>query len=286
MHRAAAAAVLPRLHDLRRPPKVLLWGVAGVAVLVIALLALRDSSLVRVKQVSVTGLSGPDAPAMRTALTEAARDMTTLHVRADQLRTVLEPYPAVLDVSVSRDFPHGLRIVVRQRTPIAIAVRGTTTVPIAADGTLLPSSSLVDLPQVPVRVTPSGARLADRRALAAVTALAAAPPALRDRVTRATWTSTSGLVLDLFKGPQLRFGAPDRFAAKWAAAAAVLTAPSSAGATYLDVRYPEQPAAGGLEDATKQLDPTTANSAAAPGQAPGIVPGQDAAPSTARTPGG
>src|SRR3712207_9010914 len=44
------------------------------------------------------------------------------------------------------------------------------------------------------------------------------------------------------------FGSPDDAAAKWAAAARVLAAPSSAGATYLDLRVVGRVAAGGLGD--------------------------------------
>jgi hypothetical protein len=44
-------------------------------------------------------------------------------------------------------------------------------------------------------------------------------------------------------GPTLRFGAPQRLAAKWAAVARVLADASSGGATELDVRLPERPAA-------------------------------------------
>ena len=68
---------------------------------------LRDSSLVAVRSVTVTGVSGPDAGQVRAALADAARDMTTLHVKTGELRTAVDPYPTVLDVSTDADFPHG-----------------------------------------------------------------------------------------------------------------------------------------------------------------------------------
>ena len=34
--------------------------------------------------------------------------MTTLHVREDQLRTAVAPYPSVADLAVDADFPHEL----------------------------------------------------------------------------------------------------------------------------------------------------------------------------------
>jgi hypothetical protein len=42
------------------------------------------------------------------------------------------------------------------------------------------------------------------------------------------------------------FGRPADLSRKWAAAVAVLAERSSAGATYIDVRMPERPVAGGL----------------------------------------
>jgi len=50
----------------------------------------------------------------------------------------------------------------------------------------------------------------------------------------------------LRNGPRLIFGNDSRPFAKWAAAAAVLADPSSKGATYVDVRLPGRPVAGGL----------------------------------------
>ena len=47
-------------------------------------------------------------------------------------------------------------------------------------------------------------------------------------------------------GPRLILGAGDRARAKWVAAARVLGDAGSQGATYVDVRLPEQPAAGGF----------------------------------------
>ena len=80
----------------------------------------------------------------------------------------------------------------------------------------------------------------------AVAALAAAPPALRARVRR-VYLGPNGLTLPLRNGPTLYFGGSERLRAKWIAAATVLADPTSTGATYIDLRLPERPAAGGLE---------------------------------------
>jgi cell division protein FtsQ len=210
---------------------------------------LRDSGLVAVDQVSVTGLSGTEAPRVRAALEGAARDMTTLHVRPDQLQTAVEPFPAVRAVDAHADFPHRLRIVVHEHVAVAALAAGTDRVPVAADGTLLRGSSTGGLPVVNVAAPPPGDTLGDRRTLRAVALLAAAPPELRAKVQR-VYAGPRGLTAPLAAGPVLYFGGADRLRAKWAAAARVLADRSSAGATYVDLRLPERPAAGGLEDPT------------------------------------
>ena len=58
-------------------------------VLVGGWMGLRDSSLVRVSQVRVTGASGFGSAAVRSALDAAARDMTTLNVDEAALRSAV-----------------------------------------------------------------------------------------------------------------------------------------------------------------------------------------------------
>jgi cell division protein FtsQ len=258
MHRAAA---LPRSRAVPRLPRAAVWGLAFAVLIVAALLWLRDSPLVAVDRVTVTGLSGPESAHVTALLEDAAHDMTTLHVRGDQLRAVVEPYPVVKDLRVQTDFPHGMTITIVENTPVAAVMADGAKTPVAGDGRLLRGADQRLLPIVPLRVAPGGDRVVDRTALHAIAALAAAPPALRDRVERASTTRQGGLTLTLDNGPELRFGGSDRVRAKWAAAAAVLADPGSAGAGYVDLRYPERPAAGGLEDPANQKDPRAANAA-------------------------
>jgi hypothetical protein len=78
---------------------------------------------------------------------------------------------------------------------------------------------------------------------------AAAPAALMGRITSVDH-GKQGIVVATRSGPRLIFGNDSRPAAKWAAVAAVLADPSSKGATYIDVRLPGRPVAGGLDAAT------------------------------------
>ena len=101
--RVALRLTVPRL-------RVVLVVAAIAALLALSWLWLRDSSLVAVKRVTVSGASGPDAGAVRAALVSAARNMTTLDVRMEQLRSAVAPYPVVKDLRVSVKFPHGIAI--------------------------------------------------------------------------------------------------------------------------------------------------------------------------------
>ncbi len=246
------------------------YALAGaVTVLAVVLLGvgwmwLRDSSFVAVQDVTITGAQGSQADEVRSALTRAARDMTTMHVREDELRAAVRQYPTVASVSAEADMPHRLRIVVRSRIPVAALDTGTRRIPVAGDGTVLTGSRTDDLPQVRVRTSVGGHRVRGEKASALVALMATAPPALRARAERA-FIGPDGMTVVLRDGPRLRFGRGDRLPAKWAAAARVLADDEAKGATYLDLRLPERPAAGGLAApvATEQ-DPAAAATGVTP----------------------
>jgi cell division protein FtsQ len=224
------------------------WLVVG-AVAALALLAgawvwLRDSPLVAVERVSVTGLVGPDAGQIRGALDLAARNMTTLDVRLSQLRTAVAPYPVVKDLRVSTQFPHGIRIHVIEQLPVGALVAGGQAVAASADGTLLSDVPTASLPAIPLSSLPGGSHVTDPTVLDALALVAATPPRLLARISQVSTISPHGLVAQLRSGPSIYFGAPSNFAAKWAAATEVLAAPGSEGATYIDVSDPSRPAAG------------------------------------------
>jgi cell division protein FtsQ len=273
--------VPPRPH---RPP---LRALAGFACVVLVLaggwLWLRESPLVSVKRVTVTGATGPDAERVRGALQTAARDMTTLHVRQGELRTAIEPFPTVLGVVTDADFPHTLRIRVRERNPVGAVVAGDQRVPIAADGTLLRTTRSDGLPEIAAKAAPGGSHATDPDVGRAVALLTAAPPALRARVRR-VYVGPKGLTLPLRNGPTLYFGGSDRTRAKWFAAATVLADPTSGGATYVDLRLPERPAAGGLEQAPaagqQGAAGTATTGAGAPAPSTSSGTGQAQAPAT------
>jgi cell division protein FtsQ len=261
----------------RRPRRRLLASKPArrLAVAVVALagvlgggwLWLRDSSLVAVERVTVTGVSGPDAAQIRSALVAAGRTMSTLDVHVDRLRTAVAPYPVVRDVRVSTQFPHGLRIRVVEQLPVGALVAGGRAVAASADGTLLHDVPGPSLPTVPVPALPGGSRVTDPSALEALSLLAVTPLRMRSRIAQVTVSSTHGLTVQLRSGPSIYFGDQTRLDAKWTAATTVLADPSSTGASYIDVTDPERPVAGAGAQAVVAAGLATTDAQAAAGPA-------------------
>jgi cell division protein FtsQ len=277
---ALTLRAVPRLA-LRLPRRVRILALL-VAIVATALAAayygwLRDSSLVQVREVTVTGLTGPDRSRVREALERAGLEQTTLHVRVDQIRRAVESEPSILRLTATPDFPHGLRIDVTENHPVAaIAIAGSGKVPIAGNGTLMPGTKGgAPVPELRIdgvtRVGRDGtvaARLKDERAAPLLRIAAAAPTALLHRATGIERRRGEGIVVLLKDGPRVMFGDDTRLADKWRAAAGVLAAKQAQGAAYVDVRLPERPVAGGLKAQTPAGGATTPAPAATPDPAP------------------
>jgi cell division protein FtsQ len=197
--------------------------------------------------VRVTGLTTSDAEQVRSVLTTRAKSMTTLHVDMESLERAVSAYPVVRSLEVSRDFPNGLRIRVLEHHPVAIAVSGDTRVAVSGDGTILRGLPVQGrLPVVEVEGSLAGERLRGRPGLRAAAVAGLAPEVLRGRIEEIEHTREDGLVASLREGPELIFGDASRLRAKWAAAARVLADAKARGASYVDLRIPGRPAAGGL----------------------------------------
>jgi cell division protein FtsQ len=250
----------------------------GIAVLGVVLLLggawlwLRDSSLVAVRRVSITGVYGPDAGQIRSALRLAALNMTTLDVRQGQLRMAVSPYPIVKDLRVSTQFPHGMRIDVVEQLPLGALVAGRQAVAASGDGTLLRDAPTGSLPAIPVASLPGGSTVTDPGVIDALALLAATPSRLESRISEVTTTPAHGLVAQLRSGPSIYFGGDSDLDAKWDSATTVLADPSSAGASYIDVSDPARPAAGVSEAAVAAaglITTATANATGAGGASTG-----------------
>src|SRR4051812_8740887 len=282
-----AIVVLPRAlalgpHGRRRLVALL---VVAAALGALYMFWLRDSSLVKVERVSITGLSAtPDAARVREKLVAAAKHMTTLHVNPDALRRAVADEPTVHSLSVQPDFPHRLKVEIVENQAVALIVGPDRSVAVAPDGTVLAGSKVPSgLPAVRVSSMPVGARVPLGATRDRVAVAGAAPGRLLSRVDSISLERGRGAVAQLQDGPVVIFGRPVELRRKWAAAAAVLADRSSAGATYIDVRMPERPFAGGLG---MQQDPQTQvqSGGVVPATVPPQTPSQTAVTPTTQQP--
>lgn len=233
---------------------------------------LRDSSLVAVERVTIVGVRGPDAGAIRAALEAAARGMTTMDMHVPALRAAVSAFPNVADIRVVPQFPHAVRIVVKERSAVAKVLVGSQAVAVAADGTLLGDNPASALPAITLRALPGGARVTDPGALAELAVLAAAPRPILRRIASIRSGYWHGVVVQLRNGPRIYFGDASRPQAKWRAALAVLAVPQVQGADYVDVTDPDR-AAAGLDSPPSSLTTSPTGAPTTSGQTPGLPGG-------------
>ena len=201
----------------------------------------------RVRDVYVVGLRSEQQDEIRTALQREAIGMSTLNVRREALEAIVARYPSVARIDVRPDFPHKLTIEVVERVPVAALSVGGRKLAVTAGGVVLADLQVKrSLPLIPTRVAPAGKRVDDAANRAAIAVLAAAPPELRSLVARTRLTRKRGFVLDMRDGPDIVIGAARDLEAKWLAATRVLADTESQGASAIDVRVPDRPAAAGV----------------------------------------
>jgi hypothetical protein len=219
---------------------------AAVVVLVAALFAgymlwLRDAGWFEVTEVEVKGVTA-NRSAVTAALTDAARGMTTLHVRDEELARAAGRFPTVASVRADASLLHRLEITVTERLPVAEALIAGEIVAVSSDGYLL-AGLRVEPGELPSIETgrPDGALLDEEGAAQAAIA-GSAPAALSDRLDSLSWDAErGGVIVELEGAPELRFGDGGRAEEKWRALAVVLSDSELGSATYIDVSVPERP---------------------------------------------
>ncbi len=245
----------------------------AIVVILAALLAagyffwFRDSSLVAIDDVEISGLSYSEEE-VTAALTAEAEKMTTLNAEPGALERAVEEYPTVAAVAIDPGFPHHLSVTVTERQPVA-SIGAGEGVAVAGDGTVLSGVATgdQDLPAIEIENPPSSGRL-DGVALAQAEVLGAAPPPLRPAIEEAGVDKEAGVVVGLVEGIEVRFGDSSDAAAKWASAAAILADPKLDQLSYVDVRLPGRPAVGGAPLPEPTAEEAAEAAAAAPPAAP------------------
>ena len=244
-----AAAALLAAH--RRLRLALICALVALPLLAGGWLLLRRSPLVAVEHVRVAGVHGPQAGAIEAALERAAHGMSTLEPSVAALRAAVARFPQVATLRASTSFPHGMRIVVDEQPPVAALLVGGVRMAVAGDGVALGNAvEAGSLPTVADDALPAaGTRLRNPLVREALTVLGAAPAAL-DRLAEKAFFGPRGLTVVMRDGLLVYFGDAERPHAKWLALARVLADHSSTGASYVDVRLPGRPAAGGFREGT------------------------------------
>jgi len=218
---------------------------------------LRDSSLVAIDNVDVVGVTSGDREQIVAELTAVGEGMTTLNVDSERIESAAAAFPTVDSVELDPNFPHGLRIEVDERPPALLVRSPGREVPVAADGTLLngvPVGEDEPLPVVEVNEIPAEGSLAGEPLEQALIA-GAAPEPLRPLIEAVDHSDETGVTVNLRGDIPVRFGSGARAAEKWAAAVSVLADPKLDALTYVDVRVPERPAAGGAAIAGISIEP-------------------------------
>ena len=205
----------------------------------------RNLSWFAIDDVTIKGATTNERE-IKSAVERVAGDMTTLHIKDDQLRAAVSRFPTVASVSASTSFPHGLEVTITERLPVAFVRLGGRRTAVSADGYLLAGADFdaKALPRIEGAAA-HGVRL-DQDAAAQAAILGATPGPLRNRITASSWDEDlGGVVVDLHNGPEIRFGDGARAQDKWAAAVAVLSGEERGSPSYLDVSVPDRPVSGG-----------------------------------------
>jgi cell division protein FtsQ len=206
----------------------------------------RGSGFVRVKHVTVTGISIRDGARLSTALTNAAVGTSVLDVPIDKLETVASPWKSVRKIQASAQSFHDLKLQVVEYNPVAVAV-GPNHRPVALtiNGELLEGFPIDrPLPAFLVAEPVAGSELNSPDGKSLLDVYRAAPSELVGRITQMRSTVKDGVVASVAGSGDVVFGDPGQSQQKWASAARVLADPAASGASYVDVRLPDRPAAG------------------------------------------
>jgi cell division protein FtsQ len=207
---------------------LLLVGAVAAAVWVVFF-----SSYVTVRTVTVTG--NPTLPESRV---ERAADIpmgTPLaKLNLGGIRTRVEAIPAVKNVEVARDWPHGVRVVVTERTPIAVVDQGEGLRALDAEGVLFGHypSQPKHLPLVKTDVGTSEEALVE-----AGRVVGALPSKVARRVDAVQVTSVDDIQLVLGNGRRVLWGSAESSDQK----AEVLAVLLKGRGQQIDVSVPGRP---------------------------------------------
>lgn len=229
---------------------VLLAGVLAWALLFSPLLALDA------EQVEVSGAGTVVAVDQVRAVVDAEAGVPLTRLDTAALRTALLDVPGVRDVTVTRDWPHGLTVALESREPVAAVPESTDVAQQAegaADGAEGTGYALVDQDGVQVGradAPPEGlpvvqVPVGEARILTSTLGVLESLPAdLLAAIGQVSASSQDTVQLVLRDGAVVEWGSDQDSALKVAVLQALRAAPETAGAARYDVTAPTMPVVG------------------------------------------
>lgn len=235
----------------RAPRTYLIVLLACLLAMGFGFLWLRDSSLVEVRSVNVSGLTGSDPKDLVQAIERTAKGMTTLHIDNRALARLADRYPAIKEIRADPSLPNKMSLRVVHHTLIAQVPASRGKAVVTAEGSLVRDIKGAHLPRISVGQKVSGDRMTGRSARASLALLVAAPSAWRKQV-KVVYVGQRGLVAVMRVGPKIYFGEGTDPERQWRAAARLLAEPSIRNASYIDVSSPGRAAVAGLGETAEQ----------------------------------
>ena len=185
-----------------------------------------------------TGLSGPDVPQIRDALTSCRAGDDDAQHEHRRARVGGPQYAYVQSLTVTRHGAHDVVIRVTEQVPVALVDIGGEPAgrrrrrPAAARARRSRTARCRSCRSRRPRPVRRSRRAGPR---AAIAVLAAAPYALLAHIASATSSSAHGVIVQLRNGPQLYFGPTSQLAAEVAGGRGRAAEPRLDGASYIDV---------------------------------------------------
>ncbi len=227
--------------DFRRRRHAGRWRVARYVLLALLLVGavagavwvVYFSSYVTLRSVAVSG--NPTLSEMRV---ERAADVPTgtplVRLDLGSIRTRVEAIPAVKSAEVSRDWPHGVRIAVTERTPIAVVDQGEGLRALDAEGVLF-GSYATQPKRLPLVKTDAGT--SEEALVEAGRVVGALPPRIAHRVDAVQVASVDDIQLVFGNGRRVLWGSAESSDQKAEVLAVLLKRPGN----QIDVTVPGRP---------------------------------------------
>jgi len=216
----------------------------GVAVTGLAV-AIYLSPFLRVQHVEVQGNVNLPIEEVQQMVTVNGDSMLTSDFSS--ARRDIEDHPLVRSVSVERDWPNTLKVVVVERVPWATWQIGETSYVIDAEGTVLPDVPPSAGPLIrhsDATNTPADGEQVDTNAIAlAALLLEHVPPRLQMGITAMEWSSIGGMTIETDAGYRVAVGDADDLNYKlsvWAQIDSTIGRADMSG-HVLDLRFGDRP---------------------------------------------